>query len=128
MAAYDVFQDLGQNAASPPKYKKIRAHLIYEAKHDSRHKARMASTGHLTDVPNGSGYSSAVSLRGLCMLLFIAELNGIDVWGIDISNAYLEALTSEFVCIIAGPELGPSKSNLLLIHKALYGLRSIGAK
>ena len=32
------------------------------------------------------------------MILFIAELSGIEIWGTDISNAYLEALISEYVC------------------------------
>ena len=128
MAAYDVFKDLGHNAAPPPKYKKIRVHLIYDVKHDGRHKARLVADGHLTDVPDSSVYSSVVSLRGLRMLLFIAELNGIEIWGTDIGNAYLEALTSEYVCIIAGPEFGPLEGHLLLIYKALYGLRSSGAR
>ena len=88
MAAYDVFKDLGLNAAPPPKYKKIRVHLIYDVKHDGRHKARLVADGHLTDVPDGSVYSSVVSLRGLRMLLFIAELNGIEIWGTDNDNAY----------------------------------------
>ena len=66
----------------------------------------MVADGHLIDAPNGSVYSSVVSLQGLCMLLFIAELNGIEIWGTDIGNAYLEALTSEYVCNVAGPESG----------------------
>ena len=128
MATYDVFKDLGHNAAPPPKYKKIRIHLIYDIKHDGRHKARLIVDRHMTNVPDGNVYSSVVSLRGLCMLLFIAELNSIEIWGTDIGNAYLEALTSEHVCIIAGPEFGPLEGHLLLIYKALYGLRSSGAR
>ena len=67
-------------------------------------------------------------LGALCMLLFIAELNGIEIWGTDIGNAYLEALTSEYVCIVAGPEFGLLEGHLLLIYKVLYGLRSSGAR
>ena len=48
-------------------------------------------------------------------------------WAIDIGNAYLEALTSEKVCIRAGPEFGPElEGHLLIIYKALYGLKSSG--
>ena len=54
--------------------------------------------------------------------------SGFEVWGTNIGNAYLEALTSEKVCIHAGPEFGPLVDHLLLIHKALYGLRSSGAR
>ena len=42
----------------------------------------------------------------LCLLVFIAELNGLDTWATDIGNAYLEAFTDEKVYIIAGPEFG----------------------
>ena len=124
MAAYNVFKDQGYKAAPPPEYKAIRVHLIYDVKHDGRHKARLVADEHLTDGPDDSVYSSVVSLRGLHMLLFLAELNDIEIWGTDIGNAYLEALTSEHVCINAGPEFGPLEGHLLLIHKALYGLRS----
>ena len=61
-------------------------------------------------------------------ITFIAELNGMEIWGTDIGNAYLEAITSEYVCIVAGPEFGALKGDLLLIYKALYGLRSSRAR
>ena len=87
MEAYQVFKDHGHNADPPPGYKVIQVHLIYDVKHDGRHKARLVADGHLTDVPDDSVYSSVVSLRGLRILLFLAELNGLVVWGTDIGNA-----------------------------------------
>jgi hypothetical protein len=42
-------------------------------------------------------------------------------------NAYLEALTSEKVCIIAGHEFGNLQGHVMIIYKALYGLHSAGA-
>ena len=47
-------------------------------------------------------------------------------WATDIGNAYLEALTSEKVCIRAGPEFGDLEGHLLIIYKALYGLKTSG--
>jgi hypothetical protein len=48
-------------------------------------------------------------------------------WATDIGNAYLEAKTTEKVCIKAGPEFGELQRNLLIIiDKALYGLRLNG--
>ena len=123
MEAYEVFKDHGHKATPPPGYKVIRAHLIYDVKHDGRHKARLVADGHLTDIPDNSVYSSVVSLRGLQILLFLAELNGLEVWGTDIGNAYREALFSEKVCTRAGPEFGALADHLLLIHMVLYGLR-----
>ena len=117
MYAYSVFKDHGLKAEPPPDYKLIRVHLIYDVKHDGRHKARLVADGHLTDVPDDSVYSSVVSLRGLCILLFLAELNGFVVWGTDIGNAYLKALSSERICIRAEPRFGAFTEHLLLIYK-----------
>jgi len=128
MDGYKVFIDEGPNKDIPPGYKKIKVHFVFDIKHDGRHQARLVADGHLTDVPIDSVYSGVVSLRGLRLFIFISELNGLEVWGTDISSAYLEAYTSEKVCIIAGPEFGDREGHLLLISKALYGLRSSGAR
>ena len=66
----------------------------------------MVADGHLTDVPLESVYSGVVSLRGLRIVLFLAELNGLDTCATDIGNAYLEAHTKEKVCFIADSEFG----------------------
>ena len=125
--SYHVFKDHGVTDTIPLGYKKIRVHLVYDIKHDGCHHARMVADGHLTDVPVESVYSGVVTLRGLRMLLFIAEINGLETWATDISSAYLEAYTSEKVCIKAGPEFGDLEGHILIIVKALYGLRSSGA-
>ena len=84
--------------------------------------------GHLTEVPLDSVYSGVVSLRGLRMLVFLAELNGLETWATDIGNAYVEAETKERVYIIAGAEFGDLEGHTLVIFKALYGLRSSGLR
>ncbi len=65
-------------------------------------------------------------LQGLCLLVFLAELNDLDVWATDIGNAYLKAEAQETVYIIAGPEFGGLEGHMLIIFKALYGLRTSG--
>ena len=125
---YDTFRDCGYKGDPPSGFKKIRTHLIYDCKHDGRHKARMVADGHLTEVPLESIYSGVVSLRGLRMLVFLAELNGLEMWGTDIGNAYLEAETRERVHIIAGAEFGELEGHTLVIVKALYGLRTSGLR
>ena len=62
------------------------------------------------------------------MVIFLAELNSLKLWGTDIGNAYLEATTQEKVHIIAGPEFGDREGHTLVINKALYGLRSSGLR
>ena len=46
----------------------------------------------------------------------------------DVGNTYLETYTKERVYFIAGPEFGELEGCTLVINKALYGLRSSGAR
>ena len=74
---YEVFIERGefQTSKIPEGFKKIKVHLIFAIKHDGRHKAWMVADGHLTDVPLGSVYSGVVSLRGLCIGIFLTKDN-----------------------------------------------------
>ena len=62
------------------------------------------------------------------MLTFLEELNSSKVWVIDIRNAYLKSLTQAKVYIVAGPKFGEHKGHMLIINKALYGLKSSGLR
>ena len=125
---YTTFEDKGLNAATPDGYTKIPTHFVYDVKHDGRHKARMVAGGHRTETPVDSVYSGVVSLSGIRMVTFLAEHNGMELWGTDIGNAYLESYTKEKVCFTAGPEFGAQEGHTFVIKKALYGLRSSGAR
>jgi hypothetical protein len=120
---YDTFIDKGHHlkVEPPAGYKKIRVHLIFDVKHDGRHKASLVADGHLTDIPLESVYSGVVSLRGFRIELFLDELNQLELWASDIGNAYLEAFTSEKVYIIAGPEFEEREGHILNISRALMG-------
>ena len=123
-----MFKDYGLNAVPPPDHKKIRVHLVFDVKHDGRHKARLVADGHLTDIPVDSVYSGIVSLRGLRLIIFLAELNSLKLWSTDIGNAYLEAKMLEKVYITASPEFKGKEGHTLVVYKALYGLRSSGLR
>ena len=125
---YDTFKDFGKDGTAPDGYQKIRVHFVYAVKHDLRHKARLVAGGHLTDPPKDSVYSGVVSLKSLRLALLIGELNGLQVMAGDIGNAYLEAYTKEKVYFKAGKEFGPLEGHVLVIVKALYGLRTSGAR
>ena len=60
--------------------------------------------------------------------MFLSELNEMLLWMADVGNVYLEAWTKEMLYIVAGPELGPLKGHILIVDKALYRLRSSGAR
>ncbi|KAL7555621.1 hypothetical protein ACA910_007032 [Epithemia clementina (nom. ined.)] len=133
---YQTFKDVGkaeiktkgQVMNAPEGYKKIRVHLVFAVKHDGRHKARLVADGHLTRNTTEGAYSGVVSLQSLRIVMFLSELNALKLWGADIGNAYLEAYTEEKIFIVAGPEFGERKGHILIISKALYGLRTSGAR
>ena len=131
---YKVFKDTGKakfhngKVVTPDGFQKIRVHFIYAVKHDGRFKARLVADGHLTKEPVESIYSGVVSLRSLRMVVFLSQLNNLEIWRADVGNAYLEAYTDEKLCIMAGPEFKELQGHLLIMVKALYGTRSGGAR
>ena len=76
MQEYYAFMDRGIGVDPPKGYRKIRVHIVFDVKHDGRHKARFVAGGHLTPIPMESVYSGVISLRGVRLLIFLAELNG----------------------------------------------------
>ena len=133
--SYNTFKDHGKAkfingklANAPEGYHKIRVHLVFDVKHDGRHKARLVADGHLTKEPIETIYSGVVSIRNLRIAIFLGTMNDMEIWGADIGNAYLEALTGEKIFIIAGPEFKELEGHILIIYKALYGLKSSGAR
>ena len=123
---YSTFRSLGKGAPVPEGYTKIPCHMIYDVKFDGRFKCRLVAGGHRTDTPIDSVYSGVVSLRGIRMVTFLAELNGLDLWSTDVGNAYLESHTKEKVVFIAGDEFGEYAGHTMVIEKAQYGLKSSG--
>ena len=111
-------------------YQSIDCHLIFDIKlgENFRRKARMVAGGHMTTTPSSITYSSVVSRDSVRILLTIAALNDLDVLCSDIQNAYLTAPCREKVYTIAGSEFGPTDcGKIMLITRALYGLKSSGA-
>ena len=64
------------------------------------------------------------------MMIFLAELNRLEFWLTDIGDAYLELIMMEKVYIVAGQEFAcvGLKGHILIIVKALFGLKSSGAR
>jgi hypothetical protein len=125
---YNVYHSVGKNAKVPEGYQEIPVRMVFDVKQDLTRKARLVARGDKTAPPSDSVYSGVASLRSLRIICFLAELNGLQVTGGDIGNAYLEAYTKEKVCFRAGPEFGELEGHLLIIDKALYGLRTSGAR
>jgi hypothetical protein len=123
---YNTFDILDAGSSVPHGYTKIPCHMVYDVKFDGRHKSRFVAGGHRTDTPIESTYSGVVSLLGVRTVTFLAELNELELWSTDIGNAYLESYTSEKVAFVAGGEFGEHAGRVMIIRKALYGLKSSG--
>ena len=57
----------------------------------------------------------------------IAALNGLKVLACDIQNSFLTAKCREECYTRSGPEFGSDQSKLMLITRALYGLKTTSA-
>ena len=92
-----------------------------------RRKARMVAGGHKIDTPAVLTYSSVVSRDSVRIALTIAALNDLKVLTCDIQNAYLRAKCREKIWTIAGPDFGSNQGKIMIVVRALYGLKSSGA-
>ena len=103
--------------------------MVFDVKlsENFRRKARYVAGGHTTKPPVAVTYSSVVSRDSVRITLLIAGLNQLDVLSGDIQNAYLTAPNKEKIYCIAGPEFRPDEGKVMLITRALYGLKSAGA-
>ena len=99
---YQVFKDDGKAVyengkiiKAPKEYQKIRVHFVFDLKHCGKFKARLMADGHLTKDSNETVSSGVVSLWNPRLAMFLAELNGLQLGGADVGNAYLQELTKE---------------------------------
>jgi hypothetical protein len=72
-------------------------------------------------------YSSVVSRDSVRLAFLIAALNGLDLQACDVGNAYLNAPCREKIWFVAGPEFGEDQGKVIVVVRALYGLKSSGA-
>ena len=84
--------------------------MVYDAKNDSRYKARLVAMGNMTKLE----------------AILVGEMNGLKSMVGDIGNAYLEAYTKEKVCCTEGLEFWEVEGHTLVIVKAPYRLWTSG--
>ena len=91
---------------------------------DFTRKARMCARGDQTEPPSTLTHSSVVSRESVRLAFLIAALNDLDCEMFDIGNAYLNAPTTEKLYVPeAGIEFGENAGKVLIITRALYGLK-----
>jgi Reverse transcriptase (RNA-dependent DNA polymerase) len=100
--------------------------MIFEVKQDGRRKARLVAGGHPVEPRGMSHMSTAVKGISIRLLLTIAHRDGLSVLTGDVSNAFITAPCLEKVYSYAGPEFGERAGSIVVLNKAMYGLRSSG--
>ena len=122
-----VFEVLEESEILLPGYKQASGHLVFNVQMTFERKARWVFDGHKTEALSHSTYAGVVSRESVRIALTYAVLNGLDIWGADIQNAYLQVPTSEKHFIICGPDFGlENVGKRALIKRALYGGKSAG--
>jgi hypothetical protein len=125
---WDGTVEQASNGKSLVGYQRIRCHMIFDVKMDNlARKARFVAGGHTTETPASITYSSVVSRDSVQIAFLLAALNGLDVCVADVGNAYLNADCREKIWTVAGPEFGSDAGSVMIVTKALYGLKSSGA-
>ncbi len=81
----------------------------------------------MTEAASSITYSSVVSRDSVRLAFVIAALNDLDVMMCDIGNAYLNAPCREKIWFKGGRETGEDKGKVLVMTRAIYGLKSSGA-
>jgi hypothetical protein len=106
---------------------KASGHIIFDVKMDFTHKACWVKDGDKTPQSTTPSFAGVVSRESIQIALTYAALLGLPVWGGDIRNAYLQALSSEKHFIICGPGFGfDYVGHVALVCRALYGGKIAG--
>ena len=105
-------------------YQEIGCHMVFDVKMNFERKARFVAGGHTTETPASATYSSVVSRDSVRLAFLIAGLNGVDIMSCDLENAYLNAKCKEKIWFEGGEECGEGKGKVLIVVRALYGLKS----
>ena len=72
-------------------------------------------------------FSSVVSRDSVRIALLAAVVNDQEILACDIQNAYLTAPCREKIFTQVGAEFGSNAGKIMIVTRALYGLKSSGA-
>jgi hypothetical protein len=100
--------------------------MIFDIKMDLTQKAFFVEGGHMTLAPARITNSSVVSRASARLAFLIAAHNDVENIACDAGNAYLDALCSEKVCFVAGPEFESRKGSVVKVVRGLFDLKSSG--
>ena len=84
--------------------------------------------GNLTgELSSDFTYAPVVSLEFIQILFLLAAMNQLEVLMVDISCAFLQSNCKEKIYTVDGKEWGEDEGKILVLLKAVYGLKSCGS-
>ena len=108
-------------------FQEITCHLIFNVKMDFSRKFRTVSNGSTAEAPLNLTYYSVVSRDSVSIAFLISDLNDLYVMACDLGNVYLNAPCREKIWFVACLEHRKRKGKVMVIVRALYGLKSFGS-
>ena len=90
-----VFKVLVYGKKPSAAHKQLPFHMIYDSKTDFTRKARLVAEGCRTPNPVTSNYAGVVSRESVSIEFMYAALYGLEVWAVDVQNAFLQDPCSE---------------------------------
>ena len=123
---YCVFEEYEKQEKNLVDYTKIRYHIVWNIKlgKNFRRKTRLVTEDHVTEIDFLLIYFSVVSRDSVRIVLTITVLNDLDIFGCDIQNTYIITPYREKIYTITETEFGSDTGKLIIVTRALYGLRS----
>lgn len=113
----------------PVGHKRVGVHWVFDVKMITLgRKARLVANGNETEAPKDMTFSSVVSRDSVRLFFLLAALNDLNVLSADIQNAYLSAPTTEKLWAKVDAAFGSDAGRPAKIVRALYGLKSSGAR
>jgi len=98
--------------------------MIFNIKNNLTYKARLVGGGHVTNANGFDTYASTVHTENVRLIMYLIVKFWLSTLIGDVSTAYLNAFTKEKIWSRAGPEFGELAGCIVIIRKALYGLKS----
>ena len=86
-------------------------------------KLRYVADGNLNNPPSSMTYATVFSRESVRIEFLIDALNNLDILAWDIQNAYLNTKTKEKILFYAGDEWKSDQCKVVVIVRALYGLK-----
>ena len=112
-----------------PVYEHVNVHMVFDIDMDGKftRKSRLVANGDTIEPPSSITYSSNLYRDSIRIYFLLASLNDLYIFACNIGTSYLNAKCREKLWTEAGTDFGTEKGMVMIISRALYGLKSYGA-